>query len=81
MTLGDFWASCQPNCPEEGDAMGNSPSELFLEIPHEGEVTGFFGEVRAAFSGLFGILTALLFHSCDSFSAWGASEPRGSWCF
>lgn len=81
MTLGDFWASCQPTCPEEGDAMGNSPSELFLEIPREGEVTGFFGEVRAAFPGLSGVLTVLLFHSCGSFSAWGASEPRGSWCF
>ena len=81
VTLGDLWTSCQPTCPEEGDAMGNSPSELSLEIPREGEVTALFGKVRAAFPGLSGVLTALLLHGCGSFSARGAPEPRGSWCF
>lgn len=67
-TLGDFWASCQSSSPEGGDSIEKFPNGVFSEIPHEGEGTGFFGEVRAVFPGFSGVLTAS-FHGCASSSA------------
>lgn len=58
---------CQPTCPDEGDAMGNSPSEL-LEIPREGEVIAFFGSQSCVSRSLWGFDSFVI--SCGSFSAW-----------